>query len=108
LYELYFAHYTGNAQNAWNASSFAKWPLGSNALRPSGWTSADAAGLPIFPGLVRYDEANSGAINHAIRFTANSIWGRDAATDDQKFLWPARHASGSNASPTRPPMGARF
>ena len=107
LYELYNSN-GPQPDNTWFASSYAKWPLNSNALRPAGWTSADAAGLPIFPGLVRYDEAASGEITHAIRFTAQSIWGRDAATGDQKFLWPARHASGSNATDTRPPMGARF
>ena len=88
------------------ASSYAKWPLNSNALRPAGWTSADAAGLPIFPGLVRYEEALTGEINHAIRFTAVSIWGRE--NGEQKYLWPGRHASGINTSLTRPPMGARF
>ena len=108
LYELYFANFVGDPQNSWVASSFAKWPLGSNTLRPAGFTSADAAGLPIFPGLVRYDEAASGEITHAIRFTAKLIWGSDAATGDQKYLWPGRHASGSNTSFTRPPMGARF
>ena len=107
LYELYFAN-GPQPDNTWFASSYAKWPLGSNALRPAGWTSADAAGLPIFPGLVRYDEAASGEITHAIRFTASSIWGRDSTTGDQKYLWPARHASGNNSTPTRPPMGARF
>ena len=107
LYELYNAMPL-NGGATWQASSFAKFPLTSNALRPSGWTSADAAGLPIFPGLVRYDEAAAGEIAHAIRFTAQSIWGRDASTGGQKFLWPARHASGSNTTSTRPPMGARF
>ena len=107
LYELYNAN-GPQPDNTWFASSYAKWPLDSNALRPAGWTSADAAGLPIFPGLVRYDEAASGEITHAIRFTAQQIWGRDAATGDQKYLWPGRHASGSNTTVTRPPMGARF
>jgi len=105
LYELYNAHPV-NGGASWTASSFAKWPLGSNALRPAGWTSADAAGLPIFPGLVRYDEAASGQINHAIRFTAQNIWGRDAS--GIKYLWPARHNSGTSTTSTRPPMGARF
>jgi hypothetical protein len=108
LYELYFAHFNATPDNSWVASSFAKWPLNSNALRPAGWTSADAAGLPIFPGLVRYDEAASGNITHAIRFTANLIWGRNPATGDEMFVWPGRHNSGNNSSFTRPPMGARF
>jgi hypothetical protein len=73
--------------------------LGSNALRTDGWTSADAAGLPILPGLVRYDEVKAGAIRHAIRFTAE-------LTQDE-HLWPARHDAGSN-EPSYPPMGARF
>jgi hypothetical protein len=108
LYELYNANFVGGPQNSWVASSFARWPLNSNALRPAGWTSADAAGLPIFPGLVRYDETAAGEIEHAIRFTANSIWGRDPYSGDQMFAWPGRHASGSNGTVTRPPMGARF
>ena len=104
LYELYHAYPV--AANNWTASSYAKWPLGSNALRPAGWTSADAAGLPIFPGLVRWEEVQAGEINHAIRFTAASIWGSENGS--QKYLWPARHASGSSTISTRPPMGARF
>jgi hypothetical protein len=106
LYELYNATYNGN--NTWSASSFAKWPLNSNALRPADWTSADAAGLPIFPGLVRYEEAVTGNIEHAIRFTAVNIWGKDAVANHIKYLWPARHNSGTNTTMTRPPMGARF
>jgi hypothetical protein len=104
LYELYHAYRLAN--DNWTASSYAKWPLNSNALRPAGWTSADAAGLPIFPGLVRWEEVAAGEINHAIRFTAAAIWGSENGA--QKYLWPARHASGSNTTPTRPPMGARF
>ena len=68
LYELFAARQT--AGGAWLAGSGAQWDLGSNALRPDGWTSADAAGLPILPGLVRYDEVAAGAILHALRFTA--------------------------------------
>jgi hypothetical protein len=82
-----------------HAGSGAIFPLGSNALRPAGWTSADAAGLPIFPGLVRLDEVQVGLINHAIRFTVHN-------TDDT-YLWPARHHAGIN-DPSLPPMGARF
>jgi hypothetical protein len=105
LYELYNATpVSGGA--SWTASSAAKWPLTSNALRTDGWTSADAAGFAIFPGLVRYEEALAGDISHAIRFTAVSIWGSEAG--NPKYLWPARHWSGSNSSFTHPPMGARF
>jgi len=107
LYELYRATPV-NGGAAWTATSWAKWPLGSNALRPAGWTSADAAGLPIFPGLVRYDEVLAGEIAHAIRFTAVNIWGRDATTGARQYLWPARHWSGNGSLSTRPPMGARF
>ncbi len=108
LYELYQGTpLNGGAQ--WGATSWARFDLKTNGpLRTDGWTSADAAGLPIFPGLVRWEEVQAGAINHAIRFTAVQIWGRDAATGGQKYLWPARHASGSNTAGTRPPMGARF
>src|SRR6185436_21004925 len=69
----------------------------------------DAAGLAIFPGLMRYDEViAAGEIEHAVRFTAAQIWGRDAVTNQFKYLWPARHYSGTNTTSTRPPMGARF
>ena len=83
----------------WRAGSGATWDLRSNALRPAGWTSADAAGLPILPGLVRYDEVAAGAIKHALRFTTNRT--RTA------YIYPARHyASESNAA-SLPPMGLR-
>src|SRR5437867_5684052 len=97
LYELYDLSGSGSS---WTAGSGAIFPLGSNALRPLGWTSADAAGLPLFPGLVRWDEVQAGAINHAIRFTAQQT--------DRSFLWPARHQAGAAANPALPPMGARF
>jgi hypothetical protein len=97
LYELFTLSGSGSS---WSAGSGAVFPLGSNALRPLGWTSADAAGLPIFPGLVRWDEVQAGAINHAIRFTVMQ--------SDRSFLWPARHQAGSAANPALPPMGARF
>jgi len=97
LYELYDAHYVAGASTA---GSGAIWSLNSNALRPAGWTSADAAGLPILPGLVRYDEVLSGHITHAIRMTA--------AVTDTSYLWPARHEAGSASNPNLPPMGARF
>ena len=97
LYELDGAQYS-----AWGSTavSGAIWNLDSNALRPAGWTSADAAGLPILPGLVRYDEVQSGVITHAIRMTAEAT--------DTSYLWPARHEAGSSSNPDLPPMGARF
>ena len=97
LYELYDAHYSPSASAA---GSGAIWNLNSNTLRPAGWTSADAAGLPILPGLVRYDEVESGSITHAIRMTAE--------TTDTSYFWPARHEAGSSSNPNLPPMGARF
>ncbi len=94
LYELYAAERIGSG---WHAGSGATWDLRSNALRPDGWTSADAAGLPILPGLVRYEEVAAGAIEHAIRFTAPVT--RDA------HLYPARHDAGAGSSTSLPPMG---
>jgi len=97
LYELFDASYSGGQ---WHAGSGAIWNLNSNALRHDTWTSADAAGLPILPGLVRYDEVASGQINHAIRFTAANTNG---------YIWPARHLTSNNPNaPQIPPMGARF
>jgi len=99
LYELYRAFPVNNGAS-WNADSGAVFDLNSNALRPAGWTSADAAGLPIFPGLVRYDEVfEQQEIKHAIRFTA-SITRR-------AYVAPARHWASSNTSVDRPPMGMR-
>jgi len=96
LYELFAADWNdGNPR----AGSGAIFDLGSNALRPDGWTSADAAGLAIFPGLVRYDEVLAGAIRHAIRFTTELT--------DCHHVWPARHDAGT-CDPSYPPMGARF
>ena len=97
LYELFALNGSGSS---WTAGSGAIFLLTSDALRPLGWTSADAAGLPIFPGLVRWDEVQAGAITHAIRFTA--------VQTDRSFLWPARHQGGAASDPTLPPMGARF
>lgn len=74
--------------------------LNSHALRPDGWTSADAAGLPILAGLVRYEEVQAGAINHAIRFTAPRT--------RRSYIWPARHQAGASDDPALPPMGQRF
>ena len=82
-----------------HAGSGATWDLASNALRPAGWTSADAAGLPILPGLVRYDEVAAGAIRHALRFTTNRT--------RTSYLYPARHQAGSSSSSSLPPMGLR-
>jgi hypothetical protein len=97
LYELFAAYHSGTA---WQAGSGAIFDLGSNALRPAGWTSADAAGLPIFPGLVRYDEVvEQGEIRHALRFTAQRT--------RRGYISPARHFASSDTSSARPPMGMR-
>jgi hypothetical protein len=98
LYELYRAFQVGGG--GWEADSGAIFDLGSNALRPEGWTSADAAGLPILPGLVRYDEAEAGAINHAIRVTFSST--------QRAYIHPATHWASSNTNPNLPPMGLRL
>lgn len=99
LYELFDAHpIDGGA--SWHAGSGAVFDLSSNALRPAGWTSADAAGLPIFPGLVRYDEAvEQHAIEHALRFTCPRT--------RKAYLSPARHYASSDTSSALPPMGMR-
>ncbi len=97
LYELYAA---ANPTTSWTAGSGAIFHLGSNALRPDGWTSADAAGLPILPGLVRFDETvNQKVITHAIRFTMNST--------QEAYIHPATHAAGSSNAGL-PPMGLRL
>jgi len=98
LYELYSAY--PQPDGSWHAGSGAVFRLPSNALRPKTWTSADAAGLPILPGLVRYDEVASGEINHALRFTAPST--------RREFVWPARHYASNLTGLTYPPMGQRF
>jgi hypothetical protein len=97
LYELFDTHYHSKKEST--AGSGAIWNLESDALRPAGWTSADAAGLPILPGLVNYDEVSSGVMDHAIRFTAECT--------QQNYVWPARHEAGQD-DPNCPPMGARF
>jgi hypothetical protein len=97
-YELY--HAQPRRDGSWNAGSAARWPLTSNALRPAGWSSADAAGLPILPGLVRYDEVASGTIRHAIRFTTANI--------QETYVWPAGHSDGTSTDPNVPPMGVRL
>jgi hypothetical protein len=96
LYELFAAHKVGGT---WHAGSGAVWNLRSDAVRPAGWTSADAAGLPIFPGLARYDQVATGAIKHALRFTASSTCAG--------YVFPARHEAGSGSCSTKPPMGLR-
>jgi hypothetical protein len=99
LYEL-FAAYPVPGSNDWTAGSGAIFDLSSNALRPAGWTSADAAGLPIFPGLVRYDEAvEQGVILHALRFTVD--------TTRRAYVHPARHYASVDTGSNRPPMGMR-
>jgi hypothetical protein len=97
LYELWLTHYKPRKEST--AGSGAIWDLNSDALRTAGWTSADAAGLPVLPGLVNYDEATSGSMDHAIRFTADCT--------QESYLWPARHEAGQDNS-NCPPMGARF
>lgn len=97
LYELYAVE--ERAGGAWYAQSGAIWKLASNKLRPRGWTSADAAGLPILPGLVRYKEVAAGEIRHALRFTAPQT--RSA------FIYPARHYASSLTAKRYPPMGLR-
>jgi hypothetical protein len=96
LYEMYGAHQRGSG---WDAASGAVFNLDSNALRPDTWTSADAAGLPILPGLARYDEVAAGVINHALRFTVDE--------SQNGFIHPATHQAGV-ANANDPPMGARF
>jgi len=96
LYELYDLRHTSRG---WTAGSGAVWNLRSNHLRPAGWTSADAAGLPIFPGLARWDEASRGVIDHALRFTAPET--------RRAYVYPARHYASSSTDPSLPPMGLR-
>jgi hypothetical protein len=97
LYELFDANWNGGAPTA---GSGAIWAMDSNALRPAGWTSADAAGLSILAGLVRLDEVQAGVVDHAIRVTASRT--------DRRYVWPARHQAGAALDRSLPPMGARF
>jgi hypothetical protein len=99
LYELY-ALYPPSGGKGWTAGSGAIWSLRSNKLRPKTWTSADAAGLPILPGLARYDEVKKGSIDHALRFTVSQT--------RNTFIYPARHAASSSSDPSLPAMGQRF
>ena len=96
LYELYDLRHTGHG---WTAGSGAVWNLRSNHLRPAGWTSADAAGLPILAGLARWDEVERGVIDHALRFTA--------AETRRAYVYPARHYASNSSDPSLPPMGLR-
>jgi hypothetical protein len=96
LYELYALHRSGSG---WAAGSGAIWSLSSNKLRPAGWTSADAAGLPILPGLARYDEVAAGSIDHALRFTAPRT--------RRAYIYPARHYASDSTDASLPPMGLR-
>ncbi len=99
LYELFDAH-TADGGRSWSAGSGAIFDLATGALRPAGWTSADAAGLPIFPGLARYDEVvGQGVIRHALRFTCPRT--------RRAYVPPARHYASSSTDPTLPPMGMR-
>jgi hypothetical protein len=97
LYEMFNAVYNGAG---WNADSGAVFNLLENHFRRYGWTSADAAGLPIFPGLVRYDEVAAGVINHAVRFTAQRT--------QRAFILPATHYASNSRDPNLPPMGLRL
>jgi hypothetical protein len=97
---LYETYATRKRDGRWHAGSGAVWSLTSNHLRPNGWTSADAAGLPILPGLLRWNEVKHRDIDHAIRFTTD--------VTSAHHLWPARHDAGSRRSWSYPPMGARF
>lgn len=97
LYELYDAR---QLNGAWSAGSGAIFDVKGNALRPDGWTSADAAGLPILPGLVRYEEVAAGEIRHAIRLTVPRT--------RRAYVWPARHYASSLTGAAFPPMGQRF
>ena len=96
LYELFALYPKGRG---WRAGSGAIWNLRSNRLRPAGWTSADAAGLPILPGLARYDEVRRGVIDHALRFTVRRT--------RRAYVYPARHFASSSDDPSLPPMGLR-
>ena len=96
LFELFAAR---RKNGRWRAGSGAIWDLRSNRLRPAGWTSADAAGLPILPGLVRFDELRDGEIPHALRFTA--------PLTRRAYVYPARHQASEDEDPDLPPMGLR-
>jgi len=98
LFELYKG--VPNADGTWSAVGSVRFDLEGQELRPETWTSADAAGLPIFPGLVRYEEVAAGEINHALRFTARKT--------RRDYVWPARHYASNSEDPALPPLGQRF
>lgn len=100
LYELYRAFYVPQPRPHWNADAGVAWDLNSTALRPDSWTSADAAGLPIFPGLVRYDEVAAGHLDHAIRLTVDST--------RNGWVHPASHCAGDTDSAGAPALGLRL
>ncbi len=95
LYETWSTY--PNGDGSWRAGSGAVFELRSNAMRPAGWTSADAAGLPVYPGLVRYDEVAAGVVDHAIRITVPRT--------QRSYVWPARHQAGATTDLNTPPMG---
>lgn len=98
LYEMWNAHPAGDG--SWRAGSGAVFDLRAHGLRPAGWTSADAAGLPVAPGLVRYEEVAAGRVDHAVRVTV--------PRSQRAYVWPARHAASSDTSAALPPMGLRL
>jgi hypothetical protein len=98
LYELFAL--SPSAGGGWRAGSGAAYDLRSNKLRPAGWTSADAAGLPILPGLARYEDVARGRIDHALRFSVQDT--------RRAYVWPARHFASDKTDPALPPMGLRF
>jgi hypothetical protein len=100
LFELFAAHYAGGPGQRWNAGSTARFDLSSSRLRPDGWTSADAAGLPILAGLVRYGEVKRGRVRHAIRVTFDAT--------RRAYIHPATHYASSLCNPDLPPMGLRL
>jgi hypothetical protein len=100
LYELYAAYPPSGGRGSWRAGSGAVWDLRSNRMRPAGWTSADAAGLPILPGLARWDEVKRGRIDHALRFTVPRT--------RRAYVYPARHFASGSDDPELPAMGQRF
>lgn len=116
LYELYYSWPHGSGPDGepacqepggWCGLSGAVWELGSNALRPEGWTSADAAGLPLFPGLARWGEVSGGEVHHTLRFTVGVTkdWISPA---NPGYVWPGRHEAGSSTHAAAPPMGLRL
>jgi hypothetical protein len=98
LYEMWASY--PHPDGSWDAGSGAHWLLNSNVLRPAGWTSADAAGLPILAGLASYDEVATGVIRHALRFTVDET--------QEAYIWPARHLTYGYTDPNIPPMGLRL